>query len=108
MCMAELPEPPKLKPGEQERVSTKSYGPGPRVAYQEKSGPPRQEGIPQERSAAPRRQTAEEIVRAQRLANMVRQANGVPSFRKGGHVRKTGLYRLHAGERVVPKRGAGR
>jgi hypothetical protein len=27
------------------------------------------------------------------------------SMRKGGKVRKTGLYRLHRGERVVPKRG---
>jgi hypothetical protein len=26
------------------------------------------------------------------------------SMRKGGKVRKTGLYRLHSGERVVPKR----
>ncbi len=30
------------------------------------------------------------------------------SFRKGGNVRKTGLYRLHKGERVVPRRGKGR
>ena len=26
------------------------------------------------------------------------------SMRKGGKIRKTGLYRLHRGERVVPKR----
>jgi hypothetical protein len=34
-----------------------------------------------------------------------RNVNAVEgSMRKGGKVRKTGLYRLHRGERVVPKR----
>lgn len=29
----------------------------------------------------------------------------VPGFKRGGRVRKTGLYRVHAGERVVAARG---
>ena len=27
------------------------------------------------------------------------------SFRKGGRVHRTGVYKLHAGERVIPARG---
>lgn len=30
---------------------------------------------------------------------------GLPGFRKGGRVKRTGIYRLHAGERVIPARG---
>ncbi len=32
----------------------------------------------------------------------------VPSYKKGGMVRKTGLARLHKGERVVPKAKVGK
>ena len=31
-----------------------------------------------------------------------------PSMKKGGRIKKTGVYRLHKGERVVPARKAGR
>jgi hypothetical protein len=32
----------------------------------------------------------------------------IPSKKKGGPIRKTGLYRLHAGEYVVPAKGRSR
>ena len=31
-------------------------------------------------------------------------AGGIPGMRKGGRVKKTGLYRVHKGERVVGRR----
>jgi hypothetical protein len=34
------------------------------------------------------------------------ETSGVPSYKKGGKVRKTGLARLHKGERVLNKRQA--
>ena len=36
------------------------------------------------------------------------ETSGVPSYKKGGKVRKTGLARLHKGERVLNKRQAKR
>jgi hypothetical protein len=34
------------------------------------------------------------------------ETSGVPSYKKGGKVRKTGLARLHKGERVLTKKQA--
>ena len=31
--------------------------------------------------------------------------DNIRSFRKGGRVHRTGIYRLHRGERVIPARG---
>lgn len=28
----------------------------------------------------------------------------VPGFKRGGRVKRTGIYKLHAGERVIPAR----
>lgn len=44
-------------------------------------------------------------VRDGAMADMNRQ-NPVPSYRKGGSVRKTGLARVHKGEFVVPAKKA--
>ena len=30
---------------------------------------------------------------------------GIKGFRRGGRVHRTGIYRLHRGERVIPARG---
>ena len=50
-------------------------------------------------SAAPKATSADE---------MGAETSGVPSYKKGGKVRKTGLARLHKGERVLNKRQAKR
>lgn len=42
--------------------------------------------------------------REEAMANMDRQAPvNLPSYRHGGKVRKTGLARLHKGEKVIPR-----
>ena len=50
-------------------------------------------------SAAPKITSADE---------MGAETSGVPSYKKGGKVRKTGLARLHKGERVLNKSQAKR
>jgi hypothetical protein len=34
--------------------------------------------------------------------------NDIKSFKKGGSVKKTGVYRLHAGEEVIPAKRSGK
>ena len=36
------------------------------------------------------------------LADRVKQEKPIKSMKKGGMVKKTGMYKLHAGEMVVP------
>lgn len=45
----------------------------------------------------------EEVERSKDQADRELQRAAVPSMKRGGPVRKTGIYRLHKGERVVPK-----
>lgn len=45
-----------------------------------------------------------EGVRQEAMSDMDRQAPvNLPSYRKGGKVRRTGLARLHKGEKVIPR-----
>ncbi len=48
-------------------------------------------------------------MRALRLSNQLRQEltdKGMPGFRRGGKVKKTGVYELHKGEKVLTRRQA--
>lgn len=41
------------------------------------------------------------------ISNRLREElrdKGIPGFRKGGRVKRTGIYRLHKGERVIKAR----
>ena len=49
-------------------------------------------------------QKAQAIVDAQTNKNQTKGVAGaIPSYKKGGKIHKTGLARLHKGERVIPK-----
>lgn len=46
------------------------------------------------------------LSRSARITNELRdelESRGLRGFRRGGRVKRTGVYKLHAGERVIPR-----
>lgn len=54
------------------------------------------------------KQEEEDKANPQSMEQKVKNIGNIPSYRKGGKVRRTGLAFVHKGERVVPKRAAAR
>jgi hypothetical protein len=75
-------------------------------------GIPRSPGIPIQGGGPPMAGTFQFGAQPQPVAPMrpVQQfpAKPIGSFKKGGKVKKTGTYKLHKGERVIPKGKTGK
>ena len=50
-----------------------------------------------------RRATVDDYATTSRLRRELRE-KGIQGFRRGGRVHRTGIYKLHRGERVIPAR----